>query len=116
MLKDGPHLRQGTTDPRGIVKTNEQPALEMLVEFFDWLASLEPQPTTEEVVPYPPISAWMDQVTPKKAQNAAIFTLPAGGTRVFSVVGARCELEAHNPPTNVEAFHLANETSKPSFS
>jgi len=115
-LRGTPHVRQGTTDPPDTVKADEQHSLEMLVEFFDWLASLEPQPTTEKVVPPLYISAWMDQVTPKKTHNSAIFALPAGGTRVFSAVGAGSELEARNQPANIEASHLANETSKLSFS
>jgi hypothetical protein len=37
---------------RGIVKTCEQRALEMLAKLFDWLDGLEPQPVTEIVCLY----------------------------------------------------------------
>ena len=100
-------MKQGGMDPRDAVEAGEQQALEMLVEFFDWLDSLEPQATTEKLVPPPRISAWMDQVTPKtpknaqvtpkNAQNSAMFALLAG-SRVLSAVGMGCESEARIQP------------------
>ena len=91
-------------DPRDAVEAGEQQALEMLVEFIDWLDSLEPQATTEKLVPPPRISAWVDQatpknaqVTPKNAQNSAMFALLAG-SRVLSAVGMGCDLEARIQP------------------
>jgi len=46
-LKDkaGPKTRGQMRDFREAVKGSEQDALEMLVDIFDWLDSLEPQPT-----------------------------------------------------------------------
>lgn len=79
------------------MKADEENTLEMLVELFHWLDGLEPQPTTN-IVPPPRISAWMDQMTSKKAQNSAMFALLAGGTRVLSAVGTGCEFEPRNPP------------------
>jgi len=107
-LKDGPHVKQGTTDPPDAVKADEQHSLEMLVEFFDWLYSLEPQPTTEEGVPPHHISAWMGQVT-----NSAIFASLAGGTRVPSAMGKGCELEARNQPPDDLGNLLGNLPSSP---
>jgi hypothetical protein len=43
-LKDDPNIRSRGTDIRREVKASEQYALEMLVELFDWLDGLEPQP------------------------------------------------------------------------
>ena len=37
---------------REVVKASEQDTLEMLVELFDWLDSLDPQPTSEVVSRY----------------------------------------------------------------
>jgi len=79
------------------MEAGQQLILEIQMEFFDWLDSLEPQTTTEKLVPQH-ISAWMDQVTPKKAQNSAMFALLAGSTCVLSAVGMGCELEARNQP------------------
>ena len=45
-LKDDPNTRKVRADFRKAVKGGEQDAMEMLVDLFDWLASLEPQPTT----------------------------------------------------------------------
>ena len=46
-LKDDPSVKPGRVDFRNAVKVAEEKALEMLVELFDWLDGLEPQPTTE---------------------------------------------------------------------
>ena len=40
-LKDGPNLNKKRADLRKAVKSSEQDTLEMLVELFDWLDSLE---------------------------------------------------------------------------
>jgi len=42
-------MKKGRADLRKAVKAAEQDALEMLVDLFDWLDGLKPQPTTEIV-------------------------------------------------------------------
>jgi hypothetical protein len=44
-LEDNPNVQDRRMDMRREVKAGEQNALEMLVELFDWLDDLEPQPT-----------------------------------------------------------------------
>jgi len=46
-LKNDPNMKMGSADLRIAVKAGEENALEMLVDLFDWLDGLEPQPTTE---------------------------------------------------------------------
>lgn len=46
-LKDDPNMKKMKTDLRKAVKTGEKNALGMLVDLFDWLDGLEPQPTME---------------------------------------------------------------------
>jgi hypothetical protein len=106
--KDDPDVEQGSTDPRDAVKADEQNALEMLVEFFDWLDSLEPQPATEIAPPQNiNIPACVDQVTPQRTQNSALFALLSGGTRIISAVGVGCELEARaRPQSGMELVNL----------
>jgi hypothetical protein len=110
-LMENPNVAEGSPDSRDAVKDDEKHAMEMLVELFNWLDSLEPQPTTEKLVPPPHISAWIDQVTPKKAQNSAqnsaLFALLAGGTSVLSAVGGGCGVEARSqPPSGTELVNL----------
>ena len=51
-LEKDPSMKNRRSDLRDIIKDGEQGALEMLVELFDWLDSLEPQPTLEIVPLY----------------------------------------------------------------
>ena len=44
-LKDDPNMKKTTVDLRKAVKASEQNAMGMVVELFDWLDGLEPQPT-----------------------------------------------------------------------
>jgi len=48
-LKDEPNMRRQRAYFREAVKASEQDALEMLMDFFDWLDRLEPQPITKAV-------------------------------------------------------------------
>ena len=96
-VKDDPNVTQRSTDSRDALKADEQTTLNMMVKLFHWLDSLELQPTTE-IVPPRHISAWMDQVTSKKAQNSAMFAFLAAGTRVLSAWRTGCEFEPHNQP------------------
>jgi len=48
-LRDHPNMRKGRADFRNAVKAAEENALEMLVDLFDWLDSVEPRPTMEVV-------------------------------------------------------------------
>jgi hypothetical protein len=43
-LKDDPYMKSGGAEFRNAVKGGEENALETLVELFDWLDRLEPQP------------------------------------------------------------------------
>jgi hypothetical protein len=51
-LQDDPNMRSQRTHFRQVVKASEQRALEMLVDVFDWLYGLEPQPVSEIVPLY----------------------------------------------------------------
>ena len=46
-LQGDPGIKERRMESRKTVKAAEQDALEVLVNLFDWLDSLEPQPTTE---------------------------------------------------------------------
>lgn len=50
-LKDDPYMKTGRAEFRKAVKGGEENALKTLVELFDWLDRLEPQPMTN-VVPF----------------------------------------------------------------
>ena len=52
-LMDDPNVKKGRPDLRKAVKAGEENALEMLVDVFDWLDGLEPQPTTGIFPPNP---------------------------------------------------------------
>ena len=62
-LKDGPNKRKLWHEMQKEVKNAEQRALEMLVNLFDWLDGLEPQPTTEIVALYKKSHAIESQIT-----------------------------------------------------
>ena len=52
-LKQRGHMnKREAKQTRELVKRTEQDALKMLVEIFDWLGGLEPQPTTEIIALY----------------------------------------------------------------
>ena len=51
-LKDDPVRKKARTELQRTVKHTEQKGLGMLVDLFDWLDGLEPQPTTEIVALY----------------------------------------------------------------
>ena len=46
-LKGDPNMKKAMSELLRAVKAGEQSALEMLVDLFDWLDGLEPQPTRE---------------------------------------------------------------------
>ena len=66
-LKDDPNVKKGRPDLRKAVKAGEENALEMMVDFFDWLDGLKPQPTTGI---FPPIEV------PPKIPNPPIEVPP----------------------------------------
>jgi len=81
-LKDDPNMKKERVSFRNAVKAGEENALEMLVDLFDWLDGLEPQPTTE-IAPLNDKSrnvtvitasthAPIAQVAPKKAKHSAV--------------------------------------------
>ena len=51
-LKDGPNKKKRKMELQKTVKDTEEKGLGMLVDLFDWLDGLEPQPTTEIVALY----------------------------------------------------------------
>jgi len=72
-LRDSPHVKTGTASFCKAVKASEESALDMLVELFDWLDGLEPQPTTVGNVnaiadTHPP----MDQTVASEANHPAV--------------------------------------------
>ena len=52
-LMDDPNVKKGRPDLRKAVKAGEENALAMLVDVFDWLDGLEPQPTMGIFSPNP---------------------------------------------------------------
>ena len=50
-LKNDLNMKTGKANLRAAVQTGQEDALEMLVDLFDWLDGLEPQPTTNAVPP-----------------------------------------------------------------
>ncbi len=79
-LKDDPCMRKRRVDLRNAVKAGEQNALQMLVELFDWLDSLEPRGTTEIVTRSQKREAMSTSLAPI-AINSAVSWSP--GTRFF---------------------------------
>ena len=73
-------MKKGSSDCRDAVTDAEQNALEMLVELFDWLDGLQPQPQPTTEVPQH-----------IRARRSVAFTLAARGARVFSSLGMRRE-------------------------
>jgi hypothetical protein len=69
-LKDEPITRSKQPYFREAVKASEQDALEMLVDLFDWLDRLEPQPTTRTVSLYEQFRGIMAKTTSHLAQQA----------------------------------------------
>ena len=64
-LEDNPNMRRPSrADLRESVKAAEQSGLEMLVELYDWLDGLEPQPTTELFPLYEPSQNITNPPTP----------------------------------------------------
>ena len=66
--KDDPDKKKGRKEMRKAVKRVEQTALETLVDLFDWLDGLEPQPTTEIMTLYKMSQAIEAKITNTLAQ------------------------------------------------
>jgi len=66
--KNDPDKKKGRKEMHKAVKSAEQRAMEMLVELFDWLDSLEPQSTTEIVALYEKSQAIEVKITDTFAQ------------------------------------------------
>ncbi len=79
-LKDDPNMKKRRADLRNDVKAGEQNALQMLVELFDWLDSLEPQDTTEIVTGSQKREVMSTRLAPV-AINSAVSCSP--GTRFY---------------------------------
>jgi hypothetical protein len=63
-----PNKKKVRKELQHAVKSAEEKALEMLVELFDWLDGLEPQPTTEIVALYEKSHAIESKITNTLAQ------------------------------------------------
>ena len=84
-----------------VVLSAEQKALEMLVELFDWLDRLEPQPTTEIVALYKTSQAIEAKITNTLAQmdqSADKMTEINGLMKEFQVKSA----VSFSPPLHLE--------------
>ena len=66
-LRDAPTMMGQGHIFREVVKASEQDALEMLVDLFDWLDGLEPQPTSEVVSRYEKLQVIATNVTGRLA-------------------------------------------------
>ena len=75
-IKDNPNLKKTKTELRKAVKVGEQNALEMLVDLFDWLDNLDPQPTAGIVQKVKAMKmetpAGMSPASPKTAKNPPV--------------------------------------------
>jgi hypothetical protein len=69
-LKDNPNMESQGSYFRETVKASEQGGLEMLVELFDWLGSLEPRPTTKILPLYKQCQRIVAKVTGPLARQA----------------------------------------------
>ena len=69
-LKGEANARSQRTYFKEAVKASEQDALEMLVDLFDWLDGLEPQPTTKSVSLYEQLHRIVSKATYPLAQYA----------------------------------------------
>ena len=67
-FKDDPDRKKGRKEMQKAVKRAEEMALEMLVDLFDWLDGLEPQPRTEIVTLYEMSQALEAKITNTLAQ------------------------------------------------
>ena len=79
-IKDGTNIKTRRTNLRRVVKTGEQSALEMLVNFFDRLDSLEPQSTTNIGPLYKDVTnilVLMKAAVASKAKVSAVSVHPA---------------------------------------
>ena len=90
-LKNDPNVKIGREDLRNAVKVAEENALEMLVELFDWLDGLEPQPTTEIFPLYDKFSRFK----PTIADNRDLIGQTAAQEAKCS--GVRCSTYLHLP-------------------
>ena len=95
-LRDHPNMKKGRAELRNAVKAAEQNALEMLVDLFDWLDTVESQPTMEIVGN--PQSIQTDarpSMHRTEARNTTVSCLPALHQRSkLILVGTECEPEA----------------------
>ena len=71
-LIDDPIMKKKRPDFRRAVKAAEQETLEMLVDLFDWLDGLVPQPTADIVAHYQDTLILVEQVAAKKAKDSAV--------------------------------------------
>ncbi len=69
-LRGEPNTRSQRPYFREAVKASEKDALEMLVDLFDWLDGLEPQPTTRAVSFYERFQIIVAKLTNPLAQQA----------------------------------------------
>jgi hypothetical protein len=81
-LKGDPNMKKGMSELLRAVKAGEQSALEMLVDLFDWLDSLEPQPTREIFPLHDEPRNNMDPLAPSR-QNSVVRSSSLGDAKRF---------------------------------
>ena len=96
-LKNDQNVKTGWRDLPQLVKAAEQRALGMLVDLFDWLDGLEPQPTTEITPLY---TKPLDVVT---GGHACIGRAVATEAKHPAVDSSACEVQARQ--SNFETYH-----------
>ena len=74
-LMGDPSMKKGMSELLRAVKAGEQSALEMLVDLFDWLDGLEPQPTKEIFPLYEEPQHIVDAHAPSGQNSEVRFTL-----------------------------------------
>ena len=88
-LKDDPQMKTGRAEFRKAVKGGEENALETLVELFDWLDRLEPQPMTNIVPLYQEARNIMSIIT---NTHASMDQAVVAGKAEDSAVSCPCSL------------------------
>ena len=81
-LMDDPNRRTRRTDFRRAVKAAEQETLGVLVDLFDWLDRLEPQPTADVVSRYHNTLISASRAAAKKAMYSAVMKMKMAQERV----------------------------------
>ena len=102
-------MKKGKRDLRRAVKAGEENALEVLVDLFDWLDGLEPQPTTEVYRKSRNIRPMIAD-TYAKHSTVSRSTCTSPGAQILSLLGIGCEPEAPDQPNSETEPHGHGES------